>query len=237
MSSLPTVLVVDDDSRLRDLIEKFLSQEKFNVQVASCAAEAENLLKQTKFEAMVLDVMMPEETGFAFLKRLQKEPHVSVPPTLFLTARDEGEDRIRGLELGASDYLSKPFEPRELVLRLNNILKIYSKATFQRESDSVKSFIPLGRHTFDPDRGDLINRETQEVLPLTTVEINLLRCLCAVPGVPLSREVLAEKAGVTLSPRTVDVQVARLRRKIEPNPREPLYLKTIRHQGYVLLPQ
>jgi two-component system, OmpR family, phosphate regulon response regulator OmpR len=225
----PHILVVDDDTRLREALRRYLGQNGFMVTGAEDAADARARLAALAFDLIVLDVMMPGESGLNLCRDLSA---VGETPILLLTARGEAEERIQGLEAGADDYLSKPFEPRELVLRLHAILRRRSRQTPTRiEMSGVR----LGRFMFDVTREEL--RAGEEVIRLTTMEASLLRALAAEPGVVLSREALVGKADVdAANARTIDVQVTRLRRKLEDDPREPRYLQTVRGEGYVLRP-
>lgn len=229
------ILVVDDDDRLRALLQRYLSGQNFAVSTASNAAEACQLLKEIAFDLMVLDVMMPAETGFELTKRLRGENKEDSPlfpaqkiPILLLTARGETEDRIEGLECGADDYLTKPFEPRELLLRIQAILRRRPKP-IQQENQVL-----LGRWRYDPARDEL--KSATETIRLTDMEAGLMRVLAAESGKPVSREVLSESSKGMVNDRTIDVQVTRLRRKIEDDARNPRYLVTVRGEGYMLLP-
>lgn len=221
---LPHILVVDDDRRLRELLKKYLSENGFRVTTAPDAAEARRNLDSLVFDLVVLDVMMPGESGFDLTESLRSRSDV---PILLLTAMAEVEDRIGGLQRGADDYLSKPFEPRELVLRLERILR----RTRRPERPQSVSF---GDCTFDSRRGEL--RRNDAIVRLTTAEENLLKIFAAQPGTTLSREDLIRLSRIDGNSRTIDVQVTRLRRKIEPDPRLPRYLQTVRGEGYVLYP-
>lgn len=225
MTTLPDthILVVDDDDRLRALLTQYLGEQGFFVSGAANTAEASELLHSLAVDAMVLDIMMPGETGLEFAHRLHGMP--GIPPILLLTARGEAEDRIAGLEAGAADYLSKPFAPRELLLRLENILK----RTPEAASSSVVTF---GDYRFDMAQGRLIG--AGQHVYLTSSEIDCLRILAERAGTAVSREEIARLAGDLGNERSVDVQINRLRKKIEPNPGKPLYLQTVRHAGYVL---
>ena len=223
MDDTPHILVVDDDTRLRELLRKFLSENGFRVTTSADAAEARQMLTALQFDLVVLDVMMPGESGLDLTTGLRAFSEV---PILLLTAMGEPEDRIDGLERGADDYLSKPFEPRELLARIRSILR--------RAVPPVKSDIALGEHQYDPARQQLLGPEGP--VRLTSGEARLLQILAANPGNPISREALLQQSQLAGSARAVDVQVARLRRKIEPNPKVPRYLQTIRGQGYVLWP-
>jgi two-component system phosphate regulon response regulator OmpR len=221
----PHLLVVDDDTRLRDLLRRFLMSNGFRVTVASDAAEARTLTKSLVFDAMVLDVMLPGENGLDLASAMRAQSDV---PILMLTARGETEDRIAGLERGADDYLAKPFEPRELALRLNALLR-RSAGTKTAPSGEIR----MGACVFDVERGDL-KRDGNHVR-LTGSEVSLLKFFAANAGRTFSRAALCAKLDIALE-RSVDVQVTRLRRKIEEDPRLPLYLQTVRGVGYVLVP-
>ncbi|MBL4615224.1 MAG: response regulator [Magnetovibrio sp.] len=232
VADLPHILVVDDDDRLRELLRKYLSDNGFFVLTATDAQNARAKLVSLSFDLIVLDLMMPGESGLDFAADLRKTSDV---PILMLTAMGEAEDRIRGLENGADDYLTKPFEPRELLLRVNNILKRVP----QRDEDIIAPQpIMMGAASFDMERG-VLTVDGQPVR-LTTVEVLLLKALAAQPGEPLSRDDLIERTGadadVNSGGRAVDVQVTRLRRKIEADPKLPRYLQTVRGKGYVLMP-
>ena len=224
------ILVVDDDRRLRELLRRFLSDNGFRVSTAGDAAEARRLLGGMAFDLIVLDVMMPGEDGLSLTASLRRE---SAVPILLLTARGEVEDRIDGLERGADDYLSKPFEPRELLARVASILR--RAATAPAAAPRPEPVLRLGACVFDRERGEL----TRDGVPvrLTTQEGSLLRALAASPGVTLTREELIRQSGGEASERTIDAQVTRLRRKIEADPRMPRYLQTVRGAGYVLRPE
>ena len=221
----PHILVVDDDDRLRELLVKFLSDHLFMVSGAKNTADARNRLNGLEFDLIVLDLMMPGESGLEFAQHIRKTNKV---PILMLTAMNEAEDRIRGLEEGADDYLGKPFEPKELVLRINNILQRLPA------NDPMPVEVKMGDVTFHLPRGelDIAGRS----IKLTEVEVTLLKVLARRPGSVFSREELLAHAGANGGGRAVDVQVTRLRRKIEINPRIPRYLQTVRGKGYVLYP-
>lgn len=225
MDENPHILVVDDDRRLRELLQKFLSESGFRVTTAENAANAREKLASIQFDLLVLDLMMPGENGLELTSGLRKTNSV---PILLLTAMAEQEDKIEGLERGADDYLTKPFEPRELVARIRSILRrvgdVQSEATeFQ-----------FGNHIYDSQRQIL--HGLNGIVPLTGAEARLLNVLARSPGKPVSRDTLKNQSRITGTARAVDVQVTRLRRKIEPNPKTPRYLQTIRGQGYVLWP-
>jgi two-component system phosphate regulon response regulator OmpR len=221
----PHLLVVDDDRRIRDLLSRFLTSEGYRVTTADTAADARAKLKSLSFDLLVLDVMMPGESGFDFAKALRGSSEV---PILMLTARDAAESRIKGLEMGADDYLSKPFEPRELSLRIANILKRGQPAAPPPPAESVR----FGPFVYHLGRGEL--RQGEETIRLTDREREMLRILAATPGETVSRLDLAGNGG-SISERAVDVQVNRLRRKIERDPANPLFVQTVRGIGYRLV--
>jgi two-component system, OmpR family, phosphate regulon response regulator OmpR len=221
----PHLLVVDDDRRIRDLLVRFLISEGYRVTTAVNALDARTKLKGLSFDLLILDVMMPGETGFDFAKSLRETSEV---PILMLTARDGTESRIKGLEIGADDYLAKPFEPRELSLRISKILKRTQPAAFLFPLESVR----FGSFIYYLRRGEL--RQGEEIVRLTDREREMLRILATTPGETVSRLALAGK-GNSLGERAVDVQVNRLRRKIERNPANPLFLQTVRGVGYRLM--
>jgi len=224
MSESPHILVVDDDTRLRELLRRYLNEHDFIVSVASDAAEARTILSGITFDLVVLDVMMPGEDGLSLTQSIRGDGDT---PILLLTARGDVEDRIAGLERGADDYLVKPFEPRELLLRISTILR-------RSPSAAQSSRIQLGDCTFDVDRGELWRRD--ELVHLTSIEEGLLRTLARRAGEVVSRDDLIKLSSIDGNARTVDVQVTRLRRKIEPNPRAPRFLHAIRGRGYMLRP-
>ncbi|NQV82418.1 MAG: response regulator transcription factor [Rhodospirillales bacterium] len=223
---LPHVLVVDDDNRLRDLLGKFLGEHGFMVVTASDAADARSKMLMFAFDIIVLDRMMPGETGLEFAEDLRRRSKI---PILMLTAMGEPENRIEGLECGADDYLVKPFEPKELLLRLHNILRRLPSST------APPADVKMGEVLFLPSRGEL-SRQGQPIR-LTDVEAALLGALARQPGEILSREELITLTGAGGGGRAIDVQVTRLRRKIEDDPKLPRYLQTIRGKGYVLRPE
>jgi len=220
----PHLLVVDDDRRIRDLLSRFLAGEGYRVSTAETAAEARAKLNGLSFDLLILDVMMPGESGFDLAKAIRGTSSV---PILMLTARDAAESRIKGLEIGADDYLSKPFEPRELSLRIANILKRAQPAA-NPPAESVR----FGPFVYHLARGEL--RRGEEIIRLTDREREMLRILAATPGETVSRMALAGNGG-TVSERAVDVQVNRLRRKIERDPANPMFVQTVRGIGYRLV--
>jgi len=220
----PHLLVVDDDRRIRALLLRFLLGEGYRVTTAETAHEARAKLEGLKFDLLILDVMMPGENGFDFARALRA---VSAVPILMLTARDEKESRIMGLEIGADDYLAKPFEPRELSLRVANILK-----RLRPPSAPPPELVRFGPFIFYLGRGEL--RRGDEVIRLTDREREMLRVLSTNVGDTVPRLSLAGN-GESVSERTVDVQVNRLRRKIENDPANPLIVQTVRGVGYRLV--
>ena len=222
------LLVVDDDDRIRDLLKEYLTRSGFRVTGASDAAAASRLIDTLDFDLMVLDVMMPGEDGLSFARRLRARTDPSGrTPVLMLTARGESGDRIEGLSAGVDDYLAKPFEPQELLLRIEAILR----RAGPRESGPTT--LALGACNFDIERGEL----TRDGAPirLTEAEIELMRRLAQSANAPVDRlELARDTADVT--GRAVDVQVTRLRRKIEDDPKNPRYLQTVRGVGYRLAP-
>ena len=223
---LPHILVVDDDSRLRALLHRFLSENGFRVTEAGDADEARRRLGGLAYDLIVLDVMMLGETGLELTRDLRRNNGV---PILLLTAMGEAEDRITGLESGADDYLPKPFEPRELLLRIRTILRRVAEVPRAMANDDAVRF---GEMRFDP-RLDQLFRGDRRVR-LTEAETGLLRAFVDRPGQPLSREDLLACNAVNGNTRTVDVQVTRLRRKLEEDPKFPRYLQTVRGLGYIL---
>ena len=217
----PHILVVDDDRRLRQLLQKYLIEQGFLVSTASSAADAEAKLQSLAFDVLVVDVMMPGEDGLHCTARMRRQIGV---PMLMLTAMNEPGDRIAGLESGAHDYLAKPFEPRELVLRLKSLLRR------GQASQPAAETARFGPFVFDPERNAL-TRDGEDV-PLTSREASLLAVFARNPGVTLSRLRLSQQTGA--AERSIDVQVTRLRRKIEIDARAPRYLQTVWGEGYVL---
>ena len=220
------ILVVDDDTRLRSLLQRFLRESDFFVSAAKDADEARERLKDYQFDLLIVDIMMPHETGLEFLQKLRQE---SLVPVILLTAMGETADRIAGLEIGADDYLPKPFEPKELVLRIKNILKRAPK-----DSGNKKQVLDLGLCVYDLDKKELLTKQNQ-IVHITPVEQLLLSVLGEKSGQVFSREKLAEILGAGQSPRSIDVQITRLRKKIEQDSKNPRYLQTVRGKGYMLL--
>jgi two-component system phosphate regulon response regulator OmpR len=220
--TLPHLLVVDDDARLRGLLQRYLADHGYRVTVAGDAAEARARLEGLAFDLLILDVMMPGENGIDFARSLRQSSQV---PILMLTAMGDAADRIKGLQSGADDYLAKPFEPQELLLRIAAILRRAASAP------SAPAVIRFGAFSFDLAKGEL--RENETIVPLISSEAALLRIFARNPGVTVSRGELTSQYGGAES-RAVDVQITRLRRKIEADPKAPRYLQTIWGEGYVL---
>lgn len=225
------LLIVDDDERIRGLLQKFLIRHGFLVSAARDAAHADRILSGLDFDLMVLDVMMPGEDGISFCRRLRDSREL---PILLLTAKGETEDRIAGLEAGADDYLAKPFEPKELLLRINSILRRVPPA---EPTDILPKVLSLGVLRYDVEKGSMWDGETP--IRLTATESQLMRIFATCPGEPVSRAKLVEdlgRDGGQAQERAVDVQITRLRRKIEADPKQPRYLQTVRGAGYMLAP-
>ncbi|MCE0505515.1 response regulator [Roseivivax sp. GX 12232] len=225
------LLIVDDDERIRGLLQKFLMRNGFLVSAARDAGHARRILTGLDFDLIVLDVMMPGEDGVSLTRFIREGAQT---PILLLTARSETEDRIRGLEAGADDYLAKPFEPKELLLRINAILR---RMPEPEPDQSKPKVISLGPIRYDVERGEMWRGE--EAVRLTATESQLMRIFAKTPGEALSRSQLVEDLGRDkgqAQERAVDVQITRLRRKIEVNPKEPRYLQTVRGAGYMLSP-
>jgi two-component system phosphate regulon response regulator OmpR len=223
------LLIVDDDERIRGLLQKFLIKNGFLVSAARDAAHARRILAGLDFDLIVLDVMMPGEDGISLTASLRETRST---PILLLTARGETEDRIRGLEAGADDYLGKPFEPKELLLRINAILR---RVPHSEPEQALPKVLRLGPVRYDIDRAELWSGEEQ--VRLTATETQLMKIFSAAPGEPISRAALVEemgRGGGGAQERAIDVQITRLRRKIETDPRQPRYLQTVRGAGYML---
>ena len=225
------LLVVDDDQRIRSLLKKFLYKAKFRVSVANDASHARILLKSLKFDLLVCDVMMPGEDGVSLTNSLSKELEI---PIILLTAKGDIENRIQGLEAGADDYISKPFEPQELLLRIRAILRRKPK-----EEDKVfyqKSF-KIGEYIYNVERSELWHKKN--LIQLTTTESILMKIFSKNPNIPISRTNLVAELGRDkgqAQERAIDVQITRLRRKIELDPKVPRYLQTVRSSGYMFTP-
>ncbi len=221
----PHLLVVDDDERLRALLQRYLSSNGYRVSVAADGGQARALMKSMEFDLLILDVMMPGESGLDLTRSVRT---ASAVPILMLTARGDPADRIAGLELGADDYLPKPFEPRELLLRVNSLLRRAAPT-----DGPVTGPVRMGAALFDPATSRLTR--AGKPVKLTGAEAALLQLFANHTGRPFSRGELCKRLNVALE-RSIDVQVTRLRRKIEEDPKLPLYLQTVRGVGYMLVP-
>lgn len=221
--SQPHLLIVDDDTRIRELLCRYLKDNGFYVTTASHAAEARLRMTEFTFDLMVLDVMMPGETGIDLAASLR---HSSDIPIIMLTAMGEPENRISGLESGVDDYLTKPFEPKELLLRIRTILKRSQKVK------DIPSMVSIGPLRFNIATNQLFQGDS--AIYLTQNEAGLLAVLVEHREKPVTREMLAEHMGSAINERSIDVQITRLRQKIEPDPKQPRYLQTVRGEGYVL---
>jgi len=223
------LLIVDDDQRIRELLQKYLMRNGFMVSIARDAAQAKRLLKGLAFDLIVLDIMMPEQDGLSLTRELRETIDT---PILLLTARNEVEDRISGLEAGADDYLPKPFEPKELLLRIHAILRRMPEVAPPEDTPKMLS---LGATRYDVQKGELWDGDTQ--IRLTSTESELMRIFSKNIGQALSRMDLVTQMGRedgNSLDRAIDVQITRLRKKIETNPKEPRYLQTVRGSGYML---
>ena len=219
----PHLLLVDDDRRIRDLLSRFLAAEGYRVTTAASASDARAKLLGLHFDLLILDVMMPGETGFELARFIRQS---STVPIVMLTARHEAEARIEGLQIGADDYVAKPFEPRELALRIGNILKRTA-----RPPTEILEQVAFGPYIYHLNRGEL--RQGEEVIHLTDRERDMLRILATAPGETVPRGALTGNG--TVNERAVDVQINRLRRKIEHDPASPLFLQAVRGIGYRLV--
>jgi len=231
MSEVPAhLMIVDDDERIRSLLKQFLSRHGFLVSAARDADHARRLLSMLEFDLIVLDVMMPGDDGVTLTRELRESLST---PIMLLTAKGETEDRIKGLEAGADDYLAKPFEPKELLLRINAILRRVPELV---AADVGPKALKLGPLTYDVDRAELWEGET--LVRLTSTEMQLMKIFAANVGEVVSRMKLVEELGRDrgqAQERAVDVQITRLRRKLEADPKQPRYLQTIRGAGYMLV--
>jgi two-component system phosphate regulon response regulator OmpR len=225
------LLIVDDDERIRVLLQKFLIRNGFLVTAARSAEHARRILSGLDFDMMILDVMMPGEDGLSLCRWIRE---TSETPILLLTAKGETGNRIEGLEAGADDYLPKPFEPKELLLRINAVLRRMPETPSE---DTVPKILHLGAIRYDLERGEMW--EGENLVRLTATEMQLMKIFSAKPGEAISRNKLVEDLGRDrgqAQERAVDVQITRLRRKIESNPKQPRYLQTVRGAGYMLAP-
>ena len=215
------ILVVDDDNRIRELVKEYLEENKFLVSAAKDAIEAKKKIEVIKFDILILDIMMPGESGLSLTKEVKKNNHT---PIILLTAKDETKDRIQGLELGADDYLGKPFEPKELLLRIKNLTNKNKKIDL-----NIKHFV--GNAQIDLNKMNIILEEKNKKINVS--EKKVLVEMLANPGKTYSREEIGKISGISQE-RSIDVMITRLRQKIEINPKNPKYLQTIRGSGYVL---
>ena len=215
------ILIVDDDNRIRDLLKDFLSQNNYIVSTSENADNAKEKLKYFKFDILILDVMMPGQNGYDLAKEIKSKIDI---PIILLTAKGEAEDRIRGLEIGVEDYLGKPFEPKELLLRIKNIMKNNYKIDFNSKFHIGKAEIDLNKMqiTFD-----------ESIRKINNSEKKILTKMLTNPGKTFSREEIGKISGINQE-RSIDVLITRLRHKLEANPKNPKYLQTIRGSGYVL---
>ncbi len=229
-TNIPHVLIVDDDDRLLDLLQKYLIENKFRVTGALSADSARDVMKNISFDLLVMDLMMPGESGLEFASSLREQNNSFKDiPILMLTAMGESQDRIQGLEAGVDDYMVKPFEPRELLLRINNILRRIPTDSILAPTEAL-----MGVLRFDLERLEL--SEGENIINLTSGEAKLLGILASDPGEVFSREELNNRLDLNSGERAIDVQINRLRQKIELDPKSPRYLHTVRGKGYVLRP-
>ena len=215
------ILVVDDDDRIRSLLKDYLSENEYIVSTAENADQAKTKLNYLKFDILILDVMMPGQNGYELTKEIKKKIQVSI---ILLTAKGEVENRIKGLELGADDYIGKPFEPKELLLRIKNVIKSKNKIDLNSKYYVGKAIIDLNKMTIDLEK---------KIFKINSSEKKILIEMLSSPGRTYSREEIGAISGIGQE-RSIDVMITRLRQKIEINPRNPKYLQTIRGSGYVL---
>ena len=215
------ILVVDDDNRIRNLLKDYLTENNYIVSTAENADEAKKKLEYLKFDIIILDVMMPGQNGYELTKEIKKKIQV---PIILLTAKSEVENRIKGLELGADDYIGKPFEPKELLLRIKNVIKSKNKIDLNSKYYVGKAIIDLNKMTIDLEK---------KIFKINSSEKKILIEMLSSPGRTYSREEIGAISGIGQE-RSIDVMITRLRQKIEINPRNPKYLQTIRGSGYVL---
>ena len=214
-------MVVDDDDRIRELVKQYLEENKFSVTTAKDAFDARKKLELIKFDILILDIMMPGESGLTLTKEVKK---IDNTPIILLTAKGETKDRIEGLEIGADDYLGKPFEPKELLLRINNILDKTKKINLSDEIYIGNTLVNLKKLFIK------MNGKTKKINPQ---EKKILEKMLETPGKIFSRDDIGKIINISKE-RTIDVMITRLRQKIEENPKNPKYLQTIRGEGYVL---
>ena len=231
----PKILIVDDDLRLRDLLRRYLGENGFNALVSENGEAMKRLWVREHFDVLILDLMMPGEDGLAILKRLRAEKDMT--PVIMLTARGEDVDRILGLELGADDYLGKPFNPRELLARIHAVLRRRPRQDAPGAPSMENEVVKFG--DFELDLGTRVLKKNGEIVPLTTGEFAVLKAVARHPRQPLSRDKLMEMARgreYEAFDRSLDVQVSRLRKLLEPDPSKPRYLQTVWGLGYVFIP-
>lgn len=231
----PKILIVDDDPRLRDLLRRYLGENGFNVLVSENGEAMKRLWVREHFDVLILDLMMPGEDGLAILKRLRAEKDMT--PVIILTARGDDVDRILGLELGADDYLGKPFNPRELLARIHAVLRRRPRQDAPGAPSMENEVVKFG--DFELDLGTRVLKKNGEIVPLTTGEFAVLKAFARHPRQPLSRDKLMEMARgreYEAFDRSLDVQVSRLRKLLEPDPSKPRYLQTVWGLGYVFIP-
>lgn len=231
----PKILIVDDDPRLRDLLRRYLGENGFNVLVSENGEAMKRLWVREHFDVLILDLMMPGKDGLAILKRLRAEKDMT--PVIMLTARGEDVDRILGLELGADDYLGKPFNPRELLARIHAVLRRRPRQDAPGAPSMENEVVKFG--DFELDLGTRVLKKNGEIVPLTTGEFAVLKAFARHPRQPLSRDKLMEMARgreYEAFDRSLDVQVSRLRKLLEPDPSKPRYLQTVWGLGYVFIP-
>ena len=226
------LLIVDDDKRILSLLSAYLSKKNFLISSARNSIEARSLLNYFEFDLLIIDIMMPGENGLELLESIRKQTNV---PAIFLSAKGESKDKISGLEIGADDYLSKPFEPKELLLRLERLLL----RNIRKSSNETDRYVEIGNKLFDLYRLELYH--DNRLIKLTNLEISLLNFLVLNPEKIISRELILKNLDLRhkdkdLNQRNVDVQITRLRKKIEPDPKTPRHLKTVRGRGYRFLP-
>ena len=224
------ILIVDDDKRICDLLEKFLSKNGYLVSAVHSAEQARQILAGLEFDLIILDVMMPRESGIELTSYLREK---NKTPIILLTAKGDAEDRILGLESGADDYLPKPFEPMELLLRIKAVLRRTGENLIYK--DNINQIISFGEVSFDTERNELWDH--QNLIYLTSSESKIMQIFSKSIGVPITRFDLIKRLktnGKPMNDRAIDVQITRLRRKIERNPKEPRYLQTLRGIGYML---
>jgi two-component system phosphate regulon response regulator OmpR len=224
------ILIVDDDTRICDLLEKFLSKNGYLVSAVNSAEQARQILAGLEFDLIILDVMMPRESGIELTSHLREK---NKTPIILLTAKGDSEDRILGLEAGADDYLPKPFEPMELLLRIKAVLRRTGENLIYR--DNISQILSFGEVSFDTERNELWDH--QNLIYLTSSESKIMQIFSKSLGIPITRFDLIKALrtdGKPMNDRAIDVQITRLRRKIETNPKEPRYLKTLRGIGYML---